>query len=293
MLSDRPYMQDNYPRERTSVHIWLISILGAAFVLELVLLSPWWPAGQNLVSHMILTATALRAGQVWTPLTHGLIHDNSNPFHILFVVSCLYFLGRELNPLLGARRMLAVFIGSLVTGALTWTAVHWVHGGAHFGATAGVLGLFVVLAGVYPDHQLSFLLIPLMIRPRHLLWGVLALDVFGLVLYEILGAPAPFGLAPSAHLGGIFAGWVYYRFFHARGDLDRAPSPLFSWPAWLRRRTQAKPASPGFKVNLSQRSGLRSEVDRILDKINSEGFGSLTVEEKRVLDEAKDLLSRH
>jgi hypothetical protein len=34
-------------------------------------------------------------------------------------------------------------------------------------------------------------------------------------------------------------------------------------------------------------------VDRILDKINSHGFGSLSPEEKRLLDEAKDLLSRH
>jgi hypothetical protein len=33
-------------------------------------------------------------------------------------------------------------------------------------------------------------------------------------------------------------------------------------------------------------------VDRILDKINSDGFGALTEAEKRLLDEAKDLLSR-
>mgnify|MGYP006139679347 CR=1 FL=1 len=36
----------------------------------------------------------------------------------------------------------------------------------------------------------------------------------------------------------------------------------------------------------------RTEVDRILDKINSQGFASLTPDEKRVLDDAKDLLSR-
>ena len=36
-----------------------------------------------------------------------------------------------------------------------------------------------------------------------------------------------------------------------------------------------------------------AEVDRILDKINSHGFGALTEGEKRILDEAKDLLSRH
>jgi hypothetical protein len=45
-------------------------------------------------------------------------------------------------------------------------------------------------------------------------------------------------------------------------------------------------------VNLSNRDDLRAEVDRILDKINSQGFGALTEEEKRKLDEAKDMLSR-
>ena len=293
MLSDRPYMNENYPRERTSAHIWLIAIIGAAFVLELVLLSPWWPAGQKLVSDLVLTTTSLRAGHLWTPLSHALIHDNSNPFHILFIACSLYFLGRELTPVLGSKRLLVVFFTSLLTGALVWTAVHWVNGGAHFGATAGVLGLFVVLAGVYPDHQLSFLLVPVALRPKHLIFGLLFLDLFGLVLYEILGSPAPFGLAPSAHLGGMLAGWVYYRFFHSHDGWDRASFSLFKMPAWLRRRSQAKAPTPGVKFNLNQRSGLRSEVDRILDKINSQGFGSLTHEEKRLLDEAKDLLSRH
>jgi hypothetical protein len=32
-------------------------------------------------------------------------------------------------------------------------------------------------------------------------------------------------------------------------------------------------------------------VDRILDKINLHGFGSLTAEEKRVLDEARQHLN--
>jgi hypothetical protein len=45
-------------------------------------------------------------------------------------------------------------------------------------------------------------------------------------------------------------------------------------------------------VNITNRDHLRAEVDRILDKINSEGFGALTEDEKRRLDEARDLLSR-
>ena len=55
----------------------------------------------------------------------------------------------------------------------------------------------------------------------------------------------------------------------------------------------AKSAAPAaYQVNVGSPGDLRAEVDRILDKINSQGFGALTAEEKRMLDEAKDLLSR-
>jgi membrane associated rhomboid family serine protease len=291
MLSDRSYMHDDFPRERTSAYIWMVSVIGAAFILELVVLSPLWPAGRVLVDNLVLSTSVWRGGQVWELLTHALIHDNTRPFHILFVLCSIYFLGRELNPLLGSRRLWAVFAGSIVTGAVVWSGLHWFTGGIYFGASAGVLGLFVVLACVFPDHQISFLLIPASLRPRTLVWFLVGLELVGLVLYEVRGAQAPLGLAPSAHLGGMLAGWIYYRFFHAAGGWDRAPS--FQLPAWLQRRARPKAKSPGARVNLNERSGLRSEVDRILDKINSQGFGSLTSEEKRVLDEARDLLSRH
>jgi hypothetical protein len=39
------------------------------------------------------------------------------------------------------------------------------------------------------------------------------------------------------------------------------------------------------------RDALRAEVDRILDKINLHGFGSLTAAEKRSLDEARHHLN--
>ena len=293
MLSDRSYMQESYPRERTGAHIWLIAVIAAAFILELVLQSPRWPAGRVVVSSAVLNTSLLRSGYVWTFLTHGLIHDPTLPFHILFVVCSLFFLGRELIGLLGSRRLLVVFLSSLLTGALAWTAMHWTRGDVHYGSTAGVLGLFVVLACVFPDNEITFLLIPVTLRPRTLVWGLVGLELLGLILYEIIGAPAPLQLAPSAHLGGMLAGWVYYRFFHANAGWDRASSSLFRLPAWLRRRREAATPARNLRVNLSQRSGLRSEVDRILDKINSQGFGSLTAEEKKVLDEAKDLLSRH
>jgi len=283
-------MRNSYNREGTGIHIWLISVIGASFVLELVLMSPWWPAGGRFVSDLLLTTSGVRDGEVWRLLTYSLLHDSHNPFHILFVLFSLYYLGNELVPLLGTKRFLAVYLSIIVGAGLAWTAVNWVHGGAYIGAGAGVVGLFVVQTAVYPDREMRLLFLPVSFRARHLLWALIIIDVFGLVLYEILGSAAPIGFSPSAHLGGMLVGWLYFRFLHANNGWDRAAG--LSLPAWLRRQPARPAATLALNPDGSSRN-LRAEVDRILDKINSQGFGALSEAEKRVLDEAKDMLSRH
>jgi membrane associated rhomboid family serine protease len=283
-------MHADDPRRSTPVVIWLVSALLAAFVLELVLLSPWLGASGAAVMHYLpLTIEGMRSGHVWTLFTHSLLHSTDNPFHILFTVVGLIFIGRELEAVLGPRRLLGVYIAAIVAGGLAWTAVNWLHGGAHIGAGSAILAFLVVLAGVHPHTEMTLFFFPVSFRIRHLVYAVLVVDVLGLLFYEISGARAPLGVTPSAHLGGMLAGWIYFRFLHAGNGWDRAPG--LGLPAWFRwpKRSARRPQSGGAKRTSLP---LRAEVDRILDKINSEGFGSLTEEEKRVLDEAKDLLGR-
>ncbi|MBI2813348.1 MAG: rhomboid family intramembrane serine protease [Opitutae bacterium] len=294
MLSDRQYMGDEYYRKTTSAYIWVIAVLLAAFGLELILLSPWLGAsGAALVSQLPLTVGSLKSWRLWTLLSHSLLHSTANPLPVLFTVIALGFIGRELEPRLGAGRFLAVFGGAILSGALMWTAVNWSHGGAHIGSGAGLLGLFIVLAGLSPHLEMGLFLLPVTFRLQHVVYLVLALDVFGLFFYEILGSQAPLGLTPSAHLGGMLAGWLYARFMHDRQGLDGSSG--LKLPSWTLRWRKAKPTAANRPASSSGRSTpqIRAEVDRILDKINSEGFGALTPQEKRVLDEAKDLLNRH
>lgn len=291
MLADRPYMHGEYPRRTTSAVIWLISALLAAFVLELVLLSPWLGAsGPELVGKFPLTVDNLQHWRLWTLVTHSFLHSTANPFHILFTILGLVFIGRELETQLGARRLLGLYAGAILLSGLGWTAVNWVHGGAHIGAGSALFGFLVVLAGLNPGQQLTLFFFPVSFSIRHIVYAVLAVDVLCLVFYELGGAPVPLGLTPSAHLGGMLAGWIYFRYLHANNGWDRAPS--LELPKWLRRKPQ--PVSPRYSAAPARKSSpqLRAEVDRILDKINSDGFGALTEAEKRVLDEAKDLLSR-
>ena len=300
MLYDRPYMRADYPgRGGTSALTWLLSAIAAAFVLELVVFSPWFSAWSGadraIFGQVAVSIEGLQAGHVWSLLTYGLLHSTANLFHVGLVLAGLLVLGRELEPLLGSRRFLALFAAALVAGALFWTAVNWRHGGLLIGSTAGVYGLLAFYASLYPNTEISFLLFfffPVTLKPKHLVLGLIAVDLFALFFYEIFGSAVPFAYAPSSHLGGMAAGWLYYRLVH-RGDWNAgSPRTDIQLPRWMKRKAKVALAAPSFQVNLTNRNHLRAEVDRILDKINSDGFGALSSDEKRVLDEAKDLLSR-
>ncbi len=284
-------MRNEYPRRSTTALVWLVSTIVAAFVLQLILLSPKLDFTETtVVRFLALSIPAFKDWHLWTLLTHGLLHSTGSPWHILFTVLGLIFVGRELEPMIGAKRFLAVFAGSILLGGLCWTAVHWMHGGLQIGAGAGVFGFLVVLAGVQPHLEMSLFFFPVSFRLKHLVYAFLAINLLGLTFYELLGATAPLGLNPSTHLGGMLAGWLYFRFLHANDGWDRASG--FSLPRWLRFWSRQRPAPTPAYGQRRPSAKLGAEVDRILDKINSQGFGSLSAEEKRTLDEAKDLLSK-
>lgn len=305
MLSDRPYMRGDYEREKTSVLTWLISAVVAGFLVQLILGSAWVGGGERVEQFMALSIQALKDGRVWTVLSHGLLHSTF-PLHVVFNVLALYFLGRELLPMLGGRRFLGVVAAATIVGGLAWSAVHWsdVTTEAHVGITAAVYALFTIFACFFPNQQLPFLLffvIPVTLRPKHIAAFLVGLGLLGLIVYEIQDTALPHGMvvASSAHLGGMLTGFLYYRFVHDTrwpfASPDRAEVEL---PRWLKRTRKVTTSAPAYQVNFEvapparDKENIRAEVDRILDKINSDGFGALTLEERRMLDDAKHLLSR-
>jgi len=293
MASDRSYLRQEYQRPTTTMLVWLIATIIAGFVIQLILLSPWLGSAGQLVTKLSLTVEGVKAWHLWTLATHSLLHSTAWPWHILFTVIGLIFVGRELEPLLGPRKFLALYVGSLLFSALCWLAVHWVHGGAHIGAGAAIFAFLVVLSQINPGMEFSVFYFPVTFRLRFLVWVFVAAELVGLLFYEIPSGGAPLWLSPSTHLGGMLAGWLFYRYLYANNGWERLTS--FSLPGWLtfKGRKRGTPRA-GSTSPAPWRSGnLRADVDRILDKINSHGFGSLSDEEKQILDDAKDLLSKH
>jgi membrane associated rhomboid family serine protease len=296
MLQDRPYMRDHVDRSRGGILPWLISLVVAAFVVQnLTFRLPG--LGISLERLLGLSPAGVRAGHVWTLLTYGFLHSTGNLLQVVSFLVVIYLTGREVLPLMGTRRFVGLYASALAAGALCWTAVHWGRPDLLLGASAAAWALIVVYACFFPNREVSvlvFFVLPVTFRPKFLALGLLAVDLCGLVFYEILRLPFPFYAAHSAHLGGMAAGWIYYRYVHDSDWSFRSAGAEIELPRWMRHRQGAKaePAAASYTVNLSDRGSLRAEVDRILDKINSQGFASLSPGEKRVLDEARDLISR-
>jgi membrane associated rhomboid family serine protease len=299
MLSDRSYMRSDYPRQSTSALTWILCATFAGSVIQFAV--ERFARSGAFEGMLALSPYGMQQGRIWTIATYTLLHGGI--LHLLLNALGLFLIGREVAPLLGNRRFLTFYAAAAIVGGITWLAVHYFTGSTVLmGASACVAAIFILFACIYPEREITFLVffvLPVTLKPKILAWILLGVDSLGFVFSELPGGGFDTGIAHSAHLGGMLTGWLYYRYFHANAGLDRAAGPLFQMPKWLRRSEAppppAAPRPPAARRNPGVTAGdaaLRAEVDRILDKINSQGFGALTDDEKRLLDDAKDILSR-
>ena len=128
---------------------------------------------------------------------------------------------------------------------------------------------------------LLFFFLP--IKSKHLLYAVLGIAAFFTLV------PSDPAIAHAAHLGGLLFGmaFIFLGFHREFGKLDKLrslmPARKESPSAAPRKILQAdfgKSSPPTGQASSQQ-------VDAILDKINSHGLKSLTAEERRILEAAR------
>lgn len=301
MLYDRPYMRESpedFAPSKTSMVTTLIVITVAVFVAQQVMnvFFPGFGGSDNrfMSDWFALSGEHFRELKVWTILSYGLLHSTAGFFHILGNMLGLYFIGRIVEPLIGRERFLGLYVAGTLVGGIVYLLFHFNGGGLVVGASASVMAILAFFCLLYPERPITlliFFILPVTMKPKWVFWGSLAISAGGLLFYEL---PGESGVAHSAHLGGLLTGILYFRYIHKRsGSLFTSSKPrtTVEEPAWFKRKQKAE-HSISYKVNRSNRDELQKEVDRILDKINASGFGSLNDVEKQTLDRAKDILSR-
>ena len=189
-----------------------------------------------------LSVSGFLGGQYWQLFTYQFLHGGA--FHLI-----LYFLSGAL-------------------GGAGWLALTYPYEGICVGASAAIFGLLSAFAVLYPQREVTLLV--MFVFPITLKAWVLAVALGAIQLLFTL-SPDVGGIAYSAHLAGAVAGLIYTVILFRPEWLGRVSA------AWAGARQERRRAG-------AQRDA--AEVERLLDKIAREGIQSLTPSERKRLENA-------
>ena len=228
---------------------------------------------------------SVMSGLVWTFFSYSFLHEG--PLHLLFNILGIHFISRNIEYSLTRDSYIMLFLLSVLFGSITWLAFN-LDGGFLIGTSAFVMASLTRFCLMRPDNPITFLLffvLPLSLKPRYLLMGVVGLELYGFIFSELQNTS---NIAHSAHLGGMIAGFILSTSFGKSIVL-----PKFSFkPSKTKSSNQKSAVSvTDYSIDSEVTDDLEIQVDKILDKINEKGFGSLTDREKSLLEKAKSLFN--
>jgi membrane associated rhomboid family serine protease len=224
----------------------------------------------------------------WGAVTYMFVHGDV--WHLLMNMLILFFFGPHLESRWGGDRFLRFLLLCGVGGAV-FSFIFALNTPPVVGASAAMYGLMLAFAWYWPNAPIYF-------------WGIFPILAKYLVgFFFVLAFVSAFGgagggVAHFAHVGGLVFGLAYLwgegRLGARLGPLRKAArgvERLAIVPREERESQEREEISRKRKRNDSTPRSVRreedllDEVDRILDKISSQGMGALTDEERRVLDE--------
>jgi membrane associated rhomboid family serine protease len=217
----------------------------------------------------------------WTFVSYMFVH--AGLLHLLANMLMLFVFGTAVESRMGSRNFLLYYlfcgVGAAVFSLMLATVMPV---GTFVGASGAILGVAVAFAMFWPDAELIVFPIPVPIKARTLVIGLVVLDVIGSRLWP------NDGIAHLAHVGGALFG---YLFFRAQLLSQRSAAPparvervvmVQSGSAEPERQTPVTPMRPRRGI---ESDPVAAEVDRVLDKISEKGISSLTPAERSFLDE--------
>lgn len=135
-------------------------------------------------------------------ITHMFMHGGF--MHIFFnMYFGLFMFGRFLEQTMGPKRFFILYFVSGLGAAGLQLLVYYLTGtnGAMVGASGAIMGIFAAFAVYYPNTELMLLFIPVPIKAKYMLPGMVVLSL-------VLGLADAGRVAHFAHLGGAVVGFL-------------------------------------------------------------------------------------
>ncbi|MBU6341375.1 MAG: rhomboid family intramembrane serine protease [Bacteroidetes bacterium] len=233
----------------------------------------------------------------WTILTHAFVQTDI--WHLLNNLMGMYLFGVIVSDLLGARRVLPLYLLGAFAGALVFfissNLTHY--GDIAYGASAAVMALAGASLIMAPDYQVALFFLG-EVKIKYIVLIFVLLDMVG-----VANANMTLMGSPAGHMGGFAFGILYV--YRLRDGKDMAePVNRFIERLlallngdWNRRKknkqfkpkTAIKAAMPrpkGNNASDTEDASYQEKLDAILEKIKQTGYDNLTQTEKDFLYEA-------
>jgi membrane associated rhomboid family serine protease len=220
----------------------------------------------------------------WTFLTYMFIHGGL--FHLLGNMVGLYFFGTAVEHRMGSRNFLLYYLYCGVGAAVFSLGLSGLGYTTPFlGSSGAVLGVALAFAMFWPDAEILIFPIPIPIRARTLVIVIAGVSTFfGLILRNSHVG----NVAHLAHLGGILAGYIFFRVQAFSQRVPSTPQRQVERVVMVQsssREIDQQVPGPARTTGRPPADPVTVELDRVLDKINEKGIASLTPDERRFLDE--------
>jgi membrane associated rhomboid family serine protease len=242
-------------------------------------------------------------GRWWTAVTYMFVHGGV--LHLAGNMYALFVFGPRLEHMWRQKRFLWFYLLCGLGGVVFH--ILFLRDGALVGASAAVFGVMTAYAMQWPNDEVYlFALVPMRVRTL-----VVSLVVFNLAMGLLSTSTVGLGgvnVAYFAHIGGIVAAYVYMR-MSASGAMDNVRQRVANLPETdepPRAIPRSLPRSrdrgdevddivakskaivakrPAALARLRRPEPKADELNRVLDKISEQGIDSLTMDERRVLED--------
>ena len=251
-------------------HIVLFSLLGlnaAAFITQLFLTS--WNQ-QFVLEYLGLSDRGINNAYAWQFFTAPLLHNNI--WHFAADMLVLYFIGRDVEAIIGQRQFLFLYLFGAFSGELGHLFL-MPSDCVLFAASGGVAAIFFAYATILPELEMTALLlfmVPVRLKMRRLA-QIALVGAVALLLFDRSGA-----VGHSAFVGGAIAGWFYA---HLLG---------FGRTSFLQRMLRQRRHEAARVHSMSADQFVVEEIDPLLEKISQSGLASLSRRERRLLEKARE-----
>ena len=306
MLEDRDYMRESFDsvKAQKSPTIMIIIICTVLYLADLFFTPETFKLNQSLALTFRPETMSAQDIAKWALAFVSNIFLHKDFSHILWNMIGLFIFGRILERHIKTGDFYRLFICSGLISCVVFILWQLVRINVFkqmpnglLGASGAIYSLLIAMLLLMPNEQLYLFLFG-RVKVKWLILFYIAFDLVGALLS--IGSKSQ--ISHVAHFGGMFGGWLMITIFHSKEvkfKLNDIKPPK-------RGKSKSKPQSSSRKFSANyeppeldlipavdepeEEKDVMLEIDPILDKIGKHGLKSLTKEERRVLDKAKDQL---